>query len=74
MTYLLLRNAATDTIKQSLMFVGREDGKLLAVRQLIQQVWQYSGQVPPPPPQLSCHTYLSYAKEFCFRTTVGRRS
>jgi ATP-dependent RNA helicase DDX52/ROK1 len=32
------RNAATETIAQSLMFVGREDGKLLAIRQLIQQV------------------------------------
>jgi len=31
------RNASTDLIKQKLLFVGKEDGKLLAFRQLIQQ-------------------------------------
>ncbi|KNC83226.1 hypothetical protein SARC_04507 [Sphaeroforma arctica JP610] len=30
-------NAATELIDQQLLFVGREDGKLLAIRQLIQQ-------------------------------------
>jgi len=35
-------NAAANTIKQRLVFVGREDGKLLAIRQLIQ-----SGLRPP---------------------------
>eukprot|EP00455_Lapot_gusevi_P039404 TRINITY_DN4417_c0_g1_i10.p1 TRINITY_DN4417_c0_g1~~TRINITY_DN4417_c0_g1_i10.p1 ORF type:complete len:284 (+),score=61.09 TRINITY_DN4417_c0_g1_i10:244-1095(+) len=29
------RNAATDTIKQKLMFVGRDQGKILAIRQII---------------------------------------
>jgi ATP-dependent RNA helicase DDX52/ROK1 len=33
-----LRNTATDTIKQRLMFVGSEEGKLLAIKQLIRQV------------------------------------
>jgi len=32
-----LENAAATTIKQRLVFVGREDGKLLAIRQLIQE-------------------------------------
>ena len=31
-------NAATLDIQQELMFVGREDGKLVAMRQLV-QVW-----------------------------------
>ena len=30
-------NAGANTIDQRLIFVGREDGKLLAVRQLVQQ-------------------------------------
>ncbi|TPX30145.1 hypothetical protein SmJEL517_g06222 [Synchytrium microbalum] len=30
-------NAATDTIKQSLLYVGSEEGKMIAIRQLIQQ-------------------------------------
>jgi len=36
------RNSATSTVDQSLMFVGQEGGKLLAVRQIIQQ-----GLAPP---------------------------
>ena len=35
---LIFRNAATNTIEQELMFVGQEAGKLLAMRQIIQQV------------------------------------
>lgn len=31
------RNAAAQLVKQKLVFVGREDGKLLAMRQLVQQ-------------------------------------
>eukprot|EP01134_Creolimax_fragrantissima_P001375 CFRG1375T1 len=31
------RNAATEQIDQQLLFVGREDGKLMAIRQLIQE-------------------------------------
>ena len=31
-----LRNAATADIDQELVFVGREDGKLVAIRQLVQ--------------------------------------
>ena len=31
------RNVATETIQQELKYVGREDGKLLAVRQLFQE-------------------------------------
>jgi len=34
------RNAATNTIEQELMFVGQEAGKLLAMRQIIQQGFQ----------------------------------
>ena len=36
-------NAGASSIDQRLVFVGREDGKLLAIRQLIQQ-----GQLKPP--------------------------
>lgn len=36
-------NAGASTIDQRLIFVGREDGKLLAIRQLIQQ-----GELKPP--------------------------
>ncbi|CAI2169203.1 8864_t:CDS:10 [Funneliformis geosporum] len=32
-----LRNAATETIKQKLVYVGQEEGKLIAIRQLIQE-------------------------------------
>ncbi|CAG8529389.1 10320_t:CDS:10 [Funneliformis mosseae] len=32
-----LRNAATETIKQKLIYVGQEEGKLIAIRQLIQE-------------------------------------
>ncbi|RIA95792.1 P-loop containing nucleoside triphosphate hydrolase protein [Glomus cerebriforme] len=32
-----LKNAATETIKQRLVYVGQEEGKLIAVRQLIQE-------------------------------------
>ena len=34
---LLYRNAATETIKQELLFVGSEDGKLVAIRQMVQK-------------------------------------
>ncbi|CAG8568077.1 1592_t:CDS:10, partial [Ambispora leptoticha] len=32
-----VKNAATETIKQKLLFVGQEEGKLIAIRQQIQQ-------------------------------------
>ena len=32
-----VENAGANTIDQKLIFVGREDGKLLAIRQLVQQ-------------------------------------
>lgn len=32
-----VENAGANTIDQRLVFVGREDGKLLAIRQLVQQ-------------------------------------
>ncbi|CAG8460372.1 5947_t:CDS:10, partial [Cetraspora pellucida] len=38
-----LRNAATETIKQQLTYVGEENGKLTAIRQLIQE-----GGLKPP--------------------------
>jgi ATP-dependent RNA helicase DDX52/ROK1 len=34
---LLSRNAATDTIKQELLFTGTEAGKMIALRQLVQK-------------------------------------
>jgi len=37
---LLLRNAATDTVEQELVFVGQEAGKLLAMRQIILKGFQ----------------------------------
>ncbi|KAJ3275627.1 DEAD (Asp-Glu-Ala-Asp) box polypeptide 52 [Terramyces sp. JEL0728] len=37
-----LKNSATDTINQKLLYVGQEQGKLVAIRQLVQ-----SGMVPP---------------------------
>ena len=39
---LLSRNSATDLVKQELLFVGQEGGKLLAVRNLVQK-----GFTPP---------------------------
>ena len=33
-----LRNTATDAVKQELLFVGQESGKLLAVRNLVRKV------------------------------------
>ena len=33
----VFRNAATETIDQKLLYVGQEEGKLIAIRQLIQQ-------------------------------------
>lgn len=32
-----VRNSGAETIKQRLVFVGREEGKLVAIRQLLQQ-------------------------------------
>ena len=32
-----VRNTATQTVKQSLLFVGSEEGKILAVRQMLQK-------------------------------------
>ena len=34
---LMIRNAATATLRQELVFCGTEEGKILAVRQLLQQ-------------------------------------
>ena len=31
------RNAAADTVEQKLIFCGREDGKLVALRQLVRE-------------------------------------
>ena len=49
---LCCRNTATDAVKQELLFVGQESGKLLAIRNLVKQVskmflvaislWSYS--------------------------------
>jgi ATP-dependent RNA helicase DDX52/ROK1 len=33
----LARNAAVSTVEQKLLFVGNESGKILAIRQLLQQ-------------------------------------
>ncbi|RIB25898.1 P-loop containing nucleoside triphosphate hydrolase protein [Gigaspora rosea] len=38
-----LKNAATETIKQQLIYVGEENGKLTAIRQMIQE-----GRLKPP--------------------------
>ena len=38
MFYYFFRNAATKTIKQELIFVGSEYGKLAALREIIQKV------------------------------------
>ncbi|CAG8576898.1 4770_t:CDS:10, partial [Diversispora eburnea] len=38
-----LKNAAVDTINQKLVYVGQEEGKLIAVRQMIQR-----GELKPP--------------------------
>ena len=32
------RNAATETVKQELLFVGQESGKLIAIRDIIAKV------------------------------------
>lgn len=44
----LLRNSAVDTVDQELLFVGTENGKLLAMRDLIKKVVDFSsgGQEP----------------------------
>lgn len=41
------RNAASHSVKQELLFVGAEDGKLLAMRQLLRQVRFYCTQTLP---------------------------
>ncbi len=33
------RNTSNENIKQELLFVGKEEGKLIALRQLFQAVW-----------------------------------
>lgn len=33
------RNSASETIKQKLVFVGSEEGKLIALRQSFAEVW-----------------------------------
>lgn len=37
-TFVLIRNTATQTVEQELLFVGQEAGKLLAVRDIVQKV------------------------------------
>ena len=36
--HLIIRNSATETIKQELLFVGQESGKLIAIREIIHKV------------------------------------
>ena len=36
-----IRNTATDAVKQELLFVGQESGKLLAIRNLVKKVRPY---------------------------------
>ena len=36
--FIYLRNSATQTVEQELLFVGQEAGKLLAVRDIVQKV------------------------------------
>ena len=40
MSYVLncYRNSATETVKQELLFVGQESGKLIAIRDIIRKV------------------------------------
>lgn len=37
LNYFIFRNAATDTVDQELLFVGNEQGKLLAFRDLVKK-------------------------------------
>jgi hypothetical protein len=37
------RNSATESIAQRLVFVGKEEGKLLAIRQLVKDVRDLAG-------------------------------
>ena len=49
-------NAGASTIDQKLLFVGREDGKLLAIRQLVQQ-----GLTPPVLIFMQVYLYIMYS-------------
>ena len=35
---IIFRNSATETVKQELLFVGQESGKLIAIRDIIRKV------------------------------------
>ena len=50
----LFRNSATETVKQELLFVGQESGKLIAIRDIIRKVG---------PPEL--HLALTCTSHFC---------
>ena len=39
LTVSVCRNAATETVKQRLVFVGEEGGKLIAIRDIIREVF-----------------------------------
>ena len=39
---VLRRNTAIDTVKQELLFVGQESGKLLAMRNLVKKASPYT--------------------------------
>ncbi len=45
---LFVRNSATDTVKQELMFAGQESGKLLAIRDIIRKVSHLTWGVEAP--------------------------
>jgi hypothetical protein len=62
------RNSASETVKQKLVFVGSEEGKLLAIRQMFQQVgcfemhvWKLFGIPNFAPTELSFSILVSQA-------------
>lgn len=52
------RNGATDLVEQKLLYVGSEDGKLLAFRQIVQEGLK--------PPVLSKKIYIYFCQSFFY--------
>ncbi len=42
-----IRNSATEMVKQELLFVGQESGKLIAIRDIIHKVSPSNRESPP---------------------------
>ena len=61
--HVICRNSATDLVKQELLFVGQESGKLLAVRDLMHKVQVCSLNITGNYYLTSCSNRLLEASE-----------